>query len=493
MRTLLAKKLFSSKFTPATKLFIDGKFTHGVRNKTIPVYNPATEELICEISEATEEDVDLAVQAAEKGFIEWSKVSGDQKTNYFLKLADKLEANLNEFATLESIDNGKPLGDSLEDFLECIRQIRYSAGLVDCLHGKTYPTFDNRTVHTRRVPYGVVGCISPWNYPMMMGIWKIIPALVAGNSVVLKHSEETPLTLLKLGEIFQEINFPKGVINMIPGYGHSAGNRLTRHHSVQKISFTGSTSTGREIMKASADSNLKNVHLELGGKTPIVIFDDADLDNAVEWAIDGAFRNTGQNCTCGSRIFVQEGVYDKFLHKFLERTKQTKTGKYDEKGIFFGPLINQKQFDKCLDYIKHGVEVEKLNLLTGGKRQGNKGYFIEATVFENVPDSSKLAKEEIFGPVVCVMKPFKTVEEAITRANNTPYGLASSVFSSDMNKIEMFTRQSNAGSIWVNLFNVNPYYAPFGGMKMSGFGRDNGLEGVLEFTTLKTVYNKFNI
>lgn len=476
-----------------TQLFIDGEFVDGVKGQKIPVLNPATEEVIAEVSEATEEDVEKAIRAAKRGFELWSKVSLDERTRLLNQLAQKLEDNLEEFVLIESLDNGKPLNDSREDLKDVVRQIRYYAGGVETVMGHTLTTTDEYTIQTRRVPFGVVGCIAQWNYPLQMCSWKIFPAIAAGNAVVLKPSEETPLTILKLATFLQELKFPPGVLNIVPGYGPIAGAYFSNSHQVNKMSFTGSAAVGRLVMKASAESNLKNVHLELGGKSPMVVFADADIDNALEWVIDGAFRNSAQNCSCGSRLFLEESIYDNFVKRLVDRTSKIKVGPYDEEGVLIGPLINAKQFKNCLNYIQSGKD-ENLELAFGGQKSKNfsKGYFVDPTIFINVSDSSKLAREEIFGPVLCVLKAFKTVDEVIERANDTTYGLASAVFTSDMNKAEYFIRKLEAGTVWVNYYNASPYNVAFGGMKQSGFGRDNGLEGLMECTTTKSVYYKFN-
>jgi acyl-CoA reductase-like NAD-dependent aldehyde dehydrogenase len=476
-----------------TKLFINGEWVDSKKNQKIKVINPATEEVLCEVHEATEEDMELAIQSARKALTEWSSVALCERTKLFMKLADKVEQEIDHFSLLESLDNGKPYIDSVEDMKEVIRCIRYYGGLIEGVFGHTYTTTDEYTIHSRRVPYGVVGCIAPWNYPLLMCIWKILPALAAGNTVVMKPSEETPLTILKFAQVFSEVEFPKGTLNVVVGYGAVAGDYLSKSKHVNKISFTGSTNVGRMIMKASADTNLKSVHLELGGKSPIVVFSDADIENAVEWVVDGAFRNTAQNCCCSSRIFVEDGIYDDFVKRLVERTKKIKVGKYNEEGVFIGPLINARQLKNALNYIKIGKEDEKLEIVTGGNRIGDKGYFVEPTIFINVHDESRLAREEIFGPVLCVMKSFKSPNEALERANDTNYGLASGVFTKDMDKAEYFVRNIQAGTVWVNYYNITPYNVPFGGMKQSGFGRDNGIEAILEHTTTKSVYQRFNI
>jgi len=473
-----------------TQLFIDNKYVDSVAKTTIPVLNPCTEAVICNVQEGRQEDIDLAVEAAKRAFPIWSSVSIDRRAKLFFNLADKLEEHVHEFSFLESLDNGKVYNDAVEDIEEVVRVIRYYGGWSDKLTGRTYTSFDDYTISSRRVPYGTVGLISPWNYPLMMCAWKLFPALAAGNTVVLKPSEETPLTILKLCSYIREVGFPSGVVNVVPGYGHLAGDRLTSHKDVSKISFTGSTGVGRLVLKNSSTSNLKNVTLELGGKSPVVVCDDADLDLASFWVMEGAFRNTSQNCCGGTRIYVQEGIYDAFVKKLLDRVKGIKQGDPFEEGNYYGPVINERQFKNVLKYIEHGLETEKLNKVCGGKRLFEKGYYIEPTIFTQVPDSSKLAREEIFGPVLVLMTPFKTIQEAVKRANDSDYGLAAGVFSKDTAACEYFVRGVNAGTVWVNNYNITPFYVPFGGMKQSGFGRDNAEEAIHEYTTIKSVYYK---
>lgn len=476
--------------TLETKLFINNEFVDSSSPNKIKVFNPSTEEEICEISQALEVDMDKAVDAAKNGFEAWSSVPIDRRARCFFTLADLLEKEKDEYAYIESLDNGKTYRDSLEDIDEVIKLIRYYGGWSDKITGSTYAPTDDWTIQTRRIPYGVVGLISPWNYPLMMCAWKLLPALAAGNSVVLKPSEETPLTILKLGNLIQKADFSAGLINILPGYGHIAGNHLSHHKGINRVSFTGSSATGRNVMKAAAESNLKGVHLELGGKSPMLVCSDADLDNAVFWVIDAAFRNSTQNCVAGTKIFVQEDIYEKFTKMLIEKTKEIKVGDAFNEENFIGPLINQKQFEKVMGYINHGIENEKLLLGCGGRRLYDKGYFVEPTIFLNVPEESKLAKEEIFGPVFCVMKPFKTIHEAIERANDSDYGLGAGIFTSNSSAQELFVRKIQAGSVWVNNYNINPYYVPFGGLKQSGFGRDNAYEALLEYTTTKAVYYK---
>lgn len=478
-----------------TKLFINGEFVEGHSKRTIDIINPTTEEILCKVSEADEVDIDLAVQAAQKGFKEWNILALDKRVDLLLNLAKALEDDIVSFQYLESYDNGVNLGFSLACMQECVRYIKYYAGFCDKIKGVTFtsPMNEEYSVKTIRVPIGVVGCISPWNYPLMMSVWKIIPAIAAGCAVILKPSELTPLTTLRLAKLMQKVGFPKGVLNVVVGYGHIAGEALTRHKDVHKISFTGSTFVGRAIMKASAETNLKKVHLELGGKSCSVVCEDCDLDSTVDALIAGAFNNSSQNCICSSRILAHENVYKKLLEKLQEKLDTVvKVGKYDEEDVMVGPVISKRQFDSINNYIKIGYETENMKALTSkNKINFTKGYFVQPTMFYDVDDSSKLAREEIFGPVIVILKPFKTLDEAIERANSTEYGLGSAVFSSDQSKVEYFCRHSESGTIYVNCYDYANYYVPFGGMKQSGFGRDNGEEGMMEFTTVKAVYQQY--
>ena len=482
---------FKGKLTNLnTQLFINNEYVDSSTNSMIKVINPSNESEICEISQAVESDIDRAVTCAKRGFETWSSTPLSKRAKCFFDLAELLDKEKEEYAYIESLDNGKPYKDSLEDIEEVSRYIRYYGGWCDKLTGSTFTPFDDWTIQTRRVPYGVVGLISPWNYPLMMCAWKLFPALAAGNSVVLKPSEETPLTILKLGNLIQKAEFPAGLINITPGYGRVAGNHLIHHKDISRVSFTGSGETGRKVLKASAESNLKGVHLELGGKSPILVCKDADLDNALFWVVDAAFRNSTQNCCAGTKIYVHEDIYEEFTKRLIEKTKNIKVGDAFDEDNFVGPLVNKNQFTRVMNYIDHGINNEKLTLGCGGKRLYEKGYFIEPTIFLNVPEDSKLAKEEIFGPVLCIMKPFKSIHEAIQRANDNDYGLGAGIFTSNSATQELFVRKIESGSVWVNNYNINPYYVPFGGMKQSGFGRDNGYEAILEYTTSKAVYYK---
>lgn len=488
-------RVFPKKITH----FINGEFyeidqnTKNTSNEPyekLNIINPTTEETLESFYEATQKEIDLAVKSAESAFSEWNSLALDIRVKLFMDLATKLEQNILEFSVLESIDNGKVLRDSCEDIKEVIRLLRYYGGFIDKQFGTTISAIDELTIQTRRVPYGVVGCISPWNYPLLMAAWKIIPALCAGNAVILKPSEEAPLTMLKFCELVAEVGFPKGFLNVVLGRGPKTGSLLTHSNSVSKVCFTGSTNAGKQVMISAAESNMKGVQLELGGKSPLIIFADADLENAANWVVHGAFFNTSQNCICSSRILIEEKIYDKFIELIVEKTAKLKVGKYDDDSADLGPLINKRQFDRYFEYLAIAKQ-ENLQLRYGGndlRNQFTKGFFVDPAIFINVPDESALAKQEIFAPILSILKPFNSTEEAVKRANDSIYGLAAGVFSSDLNKIEFFVRNIQSGNVHVNCNNLSPYNVPFGGMKQSGFGRDCGADGIMEFTQSKSVF-----
>jgi aldehyde dehydrogenase (NAD+) len=402
------------------------------------------------------------------------------------RLADLIEANADELARLETLDNGKPLSIAKAvDVAKTVACYRYFAGWADKVQGKTIPIDGDFFCYTRHEPIGVVGQIIPWNYPMLMQSWKLAPALATGNTVVMKPAEQTPLSALRIGELLLEAGYPEGVVNILPGFGPTAGAALARHMDVDKVAFTGSTEVGRLIMTAAAQSNLKRVSLELGGKSPNIIFADTDLDAAVEGAHMGVFVNQGQSCCAGSRVFVEEKIYQQFVEKSVARAAKRRVGDPLDPTTDQGPQVDQSQFDRIMGYIESG-RTEGATLACGGERVGNRGYFIRPAVFADVQDDMTIAREEIFGPVMSVIA-FKDVDEAIARANNTDYGLAAGVWTSDIKKAHAVANGVRAGTVWVNCYHVLDTRAPFGGFKQSGMGRELGEYALHEYTEVKTV------
>lgn len=483
-----------SKITKAPKvsdqkLFINGKLVNSISGKTFATLNPSTGQEICQVAEADSADVDLAVKAARKAFESgpWKKMSAAERGRRINKLADLMEQNLPELAALESLDNGKPLRDSLNaDLPLSIKAYRYYAGWCDKTHGKTIPVEGEYFCYTKHEPVGVVGQIIPWNFPLLMTAWKWAPALATGCTIVLKPAEQTPLTALRMAALAQEADIPDGVINVLPGFGPTAGAAITSHMDIDKVAFTGEGSTGQLVMQAAAKSNLKRVSLELGGKSPNVVFADADLDAAVEGAYFGLFFNQGQCCCAGSRLFVEEKIHDAFVEKLVARAKKQRVGDPFDMATTQGPQISQEQCDRIMGYIDIGIS-EGANLLSGGKRVGNKGYFIQPTIFDGVKDNMRIAKEEIFGPVMNILK-FKDVDEVIQRGNKTFYGLAAAIWTKDITKAHRLANSLRAGTVWVNCYDVFDAAAPFGGFKMSGIGRELGEYALSLYTEVKTVY-----
>ena len=469
-------------------MFIGGKWVDSVSGKYFATLNPATGEKICDVAEGDKADIDKAVAAARKAFESgpWSKMSAAERGRLMNKLADAIEARSDELAALESLDNGKPVKDAkAADLPLTVKCFRYYAGWADKNHGKTIPIEGPFFCYTRHEPVGVVGQIIPWNFPLLMQAWKWGPALACGCTVVLKPAEQTPLTALKVAEIAQEVGFPDGVLNVVPGFGPTAGAALSGHMDVDKIAFTGEHTTGQLVMTAAAQSNLKRVSLELGGKSPNIVFADADLDAAIEGAYFGLFFNQGQCCCAGSRLFVEEKVYDQFVDKMTKKTKSRIVGDPFDLATDQGPQVSQEQFDRVMGYINAGQK-EGAKMLCGGKRVGDKGYFIEPTIFDGVTDDMKIAKEEIFGPVMNILK-FKNIEEVVQRGNRTFYGLAAAVWTRDIKKALSLANGLRAGTVWVNCYDVFDAAAPFGGYKMSGIGRELGEYALEAYTEVKTV------
>ena len=475
----------------ATKLLINNTWTDAQSGRTFATIDPSTGEEICQVAEADAADVDLAVKAARDAFERgaWRKTSAAERGRLLHKLADLMEKHADELAELESLDNGKPVKVAKTvDVAASIDCYRYFAGWADKIHGKTIPIGNDYFCYTRHEPVGVVGQIIPWNFPLLMQAWKLAPALATGNTVVMKPAEQTPLTALRVGELIVEAGFPEGVVNLLPGFGPTAGGALASHMDVDKIAFTGSTEVGHLIMEAAAKSNLKRITLELGGKSPNIVFADTDINEAVEGAHFGLFFNHGQCCCAGSRVFVEQKIYDQFVEKSAARAKERRVGDPFDPSTEQGPQVDQTQFDRVMGYIDSG-RTEGAKLVCGGGRVGDRGYFIQPTVFADVQDEMTIAREEIFGPVMSII-PFKGIEEVIDRANRTTYGLAAAVWTRDVQKAHAVAHSVRAGTVWVNCYNVLDNRAPFGGFKQSGIGRELGEYGLQQYTEVKTVTMK---
>jgi aldehyde dehydrogenase (NAD+) len=467
---------------------INNRWVPSESGKTFATVNPSTGEEICQIAEADAADVDKAVNAARRAFEHgaWRKIPASERGRLLHRLADLIEKNADELAALESLDNGKPLSIAKAvDVAATVGCFRYFAGWSDKVHGKTIPVDGDFFCYTRHEPVGVVGQIIPWNFPMLMLAWKLAPALAMGNTVVMKPAEQTPLSALRIGELIVEAGFPEGVVNLLPGFGPTAGAAIARHMDVDKVAFTGSTEVGQLIMEAAAKSNLKRITLELGGKSPNIVFADTDLDEAVEGAHFGLFFNHGQCCCAGSRVFVEEKIYDQFVEKSGARARKRTVGDPFDPKTEQGPQVDQIQFDKVMGYIESGRD-QGAKLVCGGDRVGDRGYFIQPTVFADVQDDMKISREEIFGPVMSII-PFKTADEVVTRANRTTYGLAAAVWTRDIKKAHAIANSVRAGTVWVNCYNVLDTRAPFGGFKQSGIGRELGEYGLQQYTEVKTV------
>ncbi|CAJ1951817.1 unnamed protein product [Sphenostylis stenocarpa] len=482
-----------------SKLFINGNFVDSVSGREFETIDPRNEQVIARIAEGTKEDIDNAVKASRVAFDDgpWPRMPGVERARIMMKWADLIDENREELAALDAIDAGK-LYHMLKAFEipAAANTLRYYAGAADKIHGEVLKPARELHAYTLLEPIGVVGHIIPWNFPSPIFFTKVSPALAAGCTMVLKPAEQTPLSALFYAHLAKLAGIPDGVLNVVPGLGPIAGAAICSHMDIDKVSFTGSTEVGREIMHAAANSNLKPVSLELGGKSPLIIFDDADLDKAVELAFLGVMHNKGEICVAGSRVFVQEGIYDEFEKRLVEKANTWVVGDPFDSKVQQGPqacsnvvaqthYVDKKQFEKIMSYIEHGKR-EGATLITGGKRVGNQGYYIEPTIFTNVKENMAIEQDEIFGPVMALMK-FKTIEDAIKSANNTRYGLAAGIITKSLDTANTVSRSIRAGIVWINCYFAFGGDIPYGGYKMSGFGRDCGLEALHKYLQVKSI------
>lgn len=471
-----------------TQLFINGQYVDAISGKRFSTNDPRNGEVIARVAEGEKEDVDLAVKAAREAFDHgpWPRLPASERRRIMLKFAELIDENVEELAALDTIDGGKlySMGRVL-DIPKAAQTIRYYAGAADKIHGSTLKMSTQLHAYTLLEPIGVVGHIIPWNFPSQMFAMKVAPALAAGCTMIVKPAEQTPLSALFYAHLSKLAGIPDGVVNVVTGYGASAGAAISSHMDVDKLSFTGSTEVGRLVMQAAAASNLKPVTLELGGKSPFIVFDDVDVDQVAGLALQGVLYNKGEICVAGSRVFVQEGIYDEFLDKLVEKAKSWVVGDPFDPNVHQGPQVDKNQYEKILSFIELGKK-EGATLLTGGKPAASKGYYIEPTIFTDVADDMTIAREEIFGPVLSVMK-FKTVEEAIKRGNASKYGLAAGIMTNNLNIANTVSRSIRAGVVWINCYFAFDPDLPFGGYKMSGFGRDMGMESLHSYLQVKSV------
>ncbi|MFX3623411.1 MAG: aldehyde dehydrogenase family protein [Ectobacillus sp.] len=482
-----------AKFLTGTKkLYINGQFVESASFGTFDTPNPATGETLATVYEGRREDINKAVLAARAAFDDgpWQRMTAAERSRLMYKLADLMEENREELAQLETLDNGKPLQETANaDIPLAIEHLRYYAGWATKLVGQTIPVNGNYFNYTRHEPVGVVGQIIPWNFPLLMAMWKLGAALATGCTVVLKPAEQTPLSALYLAELIEEAGFPKGVVNIVPGYGETAGQALVSHPLVDKIAFTGSTEVGKIIMKQAAET-LKRVTLELGGKSPNIILPDADLSRAIPGALSGIMFNQGQVCCAGSRLFIPKKMYDNVVADLVLHSKNLKQGNGLNPETTIGPLVSAEQQNRVLSYIEKGIE-EGAEVLMGGAKPFENGYFVSPTIFAAVKDEMTIAKEEIFGPVVAAM-PFEDLDEVIERANLTAYGLAAGVWTENIKNAHYIASKLRVGTVWVNCYNVFDAASPFGGYKQSGIGREMGSYALQNYTEVKSVWVNMN-
>ena len=480
----------SSATTTSNQLFINNEWRPASSGKTMPVVNPATEEVIAEVSSADKADVDLAVDAARAALSgPWSQLSARERGRLVRKLGERLMERADDVARLETLHNGKPISESRQIEIPAAAEcFEYYGGWSDKVMGETIPVKGNHLTYTLREPVGVVAAIVPWNFPLLLAAWKVAPALACGNVVILKPASQTPLTALALAGLAVDVGFPPGVLNVITGAGALVGQALVEHPGIDKIAFTGDTSTGRSIMRGAADT-LKKITLELGGKSPNIVLGDADMDAAIRGATIGIFYGKGEVCAAGSRLLVDRTIKDEFLDKLAARVKKMVPGDPLDPKTRYGAISSRKQLDTVLRYIDAG-KTEGATLLTGGSRADigtGKGYFVQPTVFTDVKPSMTISREEIFGPVLAAID-FADLDEAIATANDTPYGLAAGVWTRDIKKAHYVARRLQAGTVWVNTYNVYDTAAPFGGYKQSGFGREMSAHALEHYTQVKSVW-----
>jgi len=470
------------------QLFVNGKFADSATGKSFNVVNPATEQPVEQVAEGDARDVDAAVTGARKALEgKWGSMGPGDRARLMFKAADIMESKLDEFIQLETANTGKTLIESKIELSLSLEVLRYYAGWATKATGETIPSRPNAFLFTLREPVGVVGAITPWNFPLLLSMWKYGPALATGCAVVHKPASLTPLTALKFAEVVAAAGFPEGVFNVVPGPGGTVGTALVTHPGVDKIAFTGDTSTGKQIMKSCAEG-LKKVSLELGGKSPNIVFADADLDSASRGALNAIFYNKGEVCAAGSRLFVEEPAKEEFLARVAERAKKTTVGDPLDKNTRMGPVISKGQLDKVLEYVEAGKK-DGAKLIAGGDRPANlqKGYFVNPTIFSDVKNSMRIAREEIFGPVLSVLS-FKDQADAVAQANDSLYGLAAAVWTKDVKKAHQVARAVKAGTVWINTYNLYDVALPFGGYKQSGFGRELGKEALDQYTQTKSVW-----
>ncbi|HUJ94433.1 MAG TPA: aldehyde dehydrogenase family protein [Terriglobales bacterium] len=472
------------------KMLIGGRWLEAVSGKTFDTYNPATGEVLGRVAEGDRADIDLAVKAARKAFDEgpWPDMLPAERANLLWKIADLIDKNREELAELETLDNGKPLLFArIVDIPSAAANFRYMAGWATKVEGNTIPISmpgAKYFAYTLREPVGVAGQIIPWNFPLIMASWKLAPALAVGCTVVLKPAEQTPLTALRLGELIQEAGVPEGVVNIVPGYGETAGAALAAHPDVDKVAFTGSTEVGRLIV-AAATGNLKKVSLELGGKSPNIVFADADLQCAIPGSANAIFFNQGQNCVAGSRLFVHKSIFDKVIDGVAQQTKKFHIGPGLDLSTTLGPVVSQEQFNRVCGYVESGMK-QGAKAVTGGKKLQGPGYFVEPTILVDVRPDMKVVREEIFGPVVTAI-PFSDPAEIVKAANDTNYGLAAAVWTRDVSTAHKVAAKLRAGMVWINCYNIFDPALPFGGYKQSGWGREAGHEALDLYTQTKSV------